>query len=148
MKKKLLLGLLSLASLNAFANNNVLDEEFDKFYQEDKSGVYITTCFENECSNTYYDLNTNNIKGEQLEEISYNNIKIEKTENDFDWLTLDYTLKYTSNIKIPRTNTKRKIYKDESQKLRVTEDDKVYFEKETRDGLINGFLTVNQKVKS
>ncbi len=146
MKKKLLLGLLSLLSLNAFADNNLLEKEFDKFYQQDKAGVYITTCFEEKCSNTYYDLNTNEIEGEQLEKISYESITLEETVEGFDWLTLDFKLKDTSNFKIYKTNTKRKIYKKGSQKLRVTEDYKLYFETETKEGVVTGFLTVNQKV--
>lgn len=150
MKKKLLLGLLSLASLSAFANNSVLEDEFNKFYQEDKAGIYITTCFEEKCSNTYYDLNTNKIQGEQLKKISYESITLEDTGDDFDWLTLDFKLQLTSDFKIHKTNTKRKVYKEESQKLRVVEDYRVYFqrEKENNTGLVTGYIIVNQKVDS
>lgn len=150
MKKKLLLGMLSLLSLNAFADNNLLEKEFDKFYQPDKAGIYITTCFQEECSNTYYDLNTNEIQGDQLKKISYESITLEDTNTDFDWLTLDFKLQETSNFKIHKTNTKRKVYKEESQKVRVTEDYRVYFqtERETNEGLVTGFLIVNQKVDS
>lgn len=146
MKKKLLLGLLSLLSLNAFADNNLLEKEFDEFYKSDKAGIYITTCFQEECSNTYYDLKTNEIHGKQLEKLSYESITLEETVEGFDWLTLDFKLKDTSNFKIYKTNTKRKIYKKGSQKLRVTEDYKLYFETETKEGVVTGFLTANQKV--
>lgn len=146
MKKKLLLGLLSLASLNAFANNNVLDEEFDKFYQENKAGVYITTCFNEECSNTYYDFNTNKIQGKQLEKVSYEDISLEKTDESFDWLTLGLKVQETSNFKIHKTNTKRKIYKEYYQNVKVTEDYKVYFKTETKEGIVEGLLAVNQEI--
>lgn len=145
MKKKLLLGLLSLMSLNAFANNSVLEKEFDEFYKENKTGIYITTCFKKECFNTYYDLNTNEIQGKQLEKVSYEDIRLEKTDESFDWLTLDFKVKEISNFKIHKTNVKRKVYKEYSQKLRVTEDYKLYFETETKEGVVKGFLTVNQK---
>ena len=46
MKKKLLLGLLSLLSLNAFADNNLFEEEFDEFYKSAKAGIYSTSCFQ------------------------------------------------------------------------------------------------------
>ena len=91
-------------------------------------------------------MKTNEIHGKQLEKLSYESITLEETVEGFDWLTLDFKLKDTSNFKIYKTNTKRKIYKNDSQKLRVTEDYKLYFETETKEGMVTGFLTVNQKV--